>query len=390
MSVLLIEREENALRAAVLMQGKLYAYADSTLSPALREGQIYLGVVDRALKGASAVFVRLPGKEFGFLPLSSGEKALSSGSRVIVQVKRPPDGAKKAFLSRDIALAGTGVVVLPTGAGVHISSRVTDAEEREALRTLGERLSPTQGGLIIRSAARNADPSELQAEIDRLHGLWAETQKKAQGAAAPVLLQDGDDPIRRLLREEQGRLEYVLTNDPESLPKNLSCPVRVSEHPFLLHNVQAKLERSLRRTVQMKSGATLVIDPCEAMTVIDVNSAMAAGGKSIQDTAERINAEAAQEVARLLRLRGIGGIVIIDFIDMPTQAARDRITDLMKTALLEDPEKTTVHGFTALGLMEMTRRREHTPLTPLPDVPCPHCGGTGLSLDPLEEDALDA
>ena len=131
----------------------------------------------------------------------------------------------------------------------------------------------------------------------------------------------------------------------------------------------------------MKSGATLVIDPCEAMTVIDVNSALASGGQDIEKTAARVDKEATWEIARLLRLRQIGGMVLIDFIDSASESVRDMLINEMKTALSEDPVKTTVHDFTQLGIMEITRHRKDIPYEALPDIPCPCCGGTGISFD---------
>lgn len=139
----------------------------------------------------------------------------------------------------------------------------------------------------------------------------------------------------------------------------------------------------------MKSGASLVIDRCEAMTVIDVNSGKSSGGRDIAATAERVNHEAAREIARLLRLLGIGGIIVVDFIDMDSEEARQRLIEEMRQQLKNDPVKTEVYGITALGLMEITRRRAQTPLEYLRDTPCPHCGGTGI-LKTDEEDTADA
>ncbi|MBQ7455398.1 MAG: ribonuclease E/G [Clostridia bacterium] len=387
MSILLVEKGPQGLEAAVMHCGKLYAYAGPA-SPDLREGQVFLGVVDRAMPALSAVFIRLTGGQQGFLPVSKGQKAPPSGSRVIVQVRRPPNGQKKAMLTRDVALAGEFAVYLPCGHGAHVSSRVTDENEQKRLLDAARSLLPEDGGLILRSAALDHAVDEIRREAEALRREWLEIRARSNGPA-PVLLWEGDAPLSLLLREEAARLEYVLTNAPEALPGNIACPVKVCEHPFLLHNVPHRLERSLRRTVQMKSGATLVIDPCEAMTVIDVNSAAAIGGKNVEAAIEKINTEAAWEVARLLRLRGIGGMIVVDFIDMASAEARERLIATMREALGEDPVKTTVHGLTALGLMELTRRRAGTPLTPLDDALCPHCHGTGLQLT-TEEEISDA
>jgi len=390
MSILLLEKTEKGLRTAVMNRGRLYACQDIQAGGMLLENQVYSGIVERAAKGVHAVFVRLPGKDTGFLQLPAGKKLPASGERVIVQVKRPPTGEKKALLTQDIALAGTHVVFLPFGHGIRLSARIQDANIRASLKQAGEQLAFTEGGLILRSAAISSDADVLRGELSHFQALWQDITLRAKAAAVPGLLWGGADPVSQAIAEETGRLEYVLTNVPEALPANLSRPVRFSEHPFLLHNVEHKLELSLRRTVLLKSGAALVIDPCEAMTVIDVNSGMAAGGKDMAETAEKINLEAVWEIARLLRLRSVGGMILVDFIDMPSEDARARLLDAMRAALVEDPVKTTVHDITVLGLMEITRKRTREPAANIADLPCPHCGGTGAMLMNIEEDAADA
>lgn len=387
MSILVVQKDADGLRAAVMKDNRLYAYRGQQGGGGICEEQIYIGVVDRMQKGVNAAFVKLPGGEFGFLPYDKEKHPLRSGERVLVQVKRPPNNAKKAFLTTDIALAGQYLVYLPFGGGVSVSKRVETDEEKQMLRRMGRHLKPEKGGLVMRASALQADEAATD-ECAVLLERWRMISEKARMQTAPALLWDGDDVISSLLREENTRLEYVLTNAPEVLPSGIACPIKEADEPFLLHNVEHKLERSQRRTVRMKSGATLIMDRCEAMTVIDVNSAMAGGGKSVAETAEKINMEAVREIARLLRLLRIGGIIMVDFIDMATDEARERLIHAMREALKEDPVKTMVYGITQLGLMEITRRRGETPLEALRDIPCPHCAGTGV-LTESEED-LDA
>ena len=389
MSILLIEKAADGLRCALIHRDRLYAYQAETHVQNIREEQIFLGVVDRNVKGISGAFVRLPGKEYGFLPFAEGEKSLSSGSPVLVQVKRPATGVKKALLSRDIALPGTYAVYLPLAKGIRVSNRC-EAEEKKQLKTLAKSLAHGEDGLILRSAALHAAKDQVEKELAVLRNTWQTIQAAGQRRSEPCLLWSGESFLAQLLRDEEGRLEYVLTNDPAAVPADCTAEIRQCEHPFLLHSVEHRLERSLRRTVRMKSGATLVVDPCEAMTVSDVNSAMASGGKSIAETALRINREAAWEVARLLRLRSIGGMILVDFIDMESDADRESILNEMRAALAEDPVKSTVHDFTALGILEITRHRTREPLCPLPDLPCPHCSGTGALIQPDEEITDDA
>ena len=172
MSTLLLQKEEVGLRAAVMQDGRLYAYRAQQDAAAVREGQIYLSVVDRAIKGVGAVFVRLPGGEFGFLPTPSGQRAPASGDRLIVQVKRPPSNAKKAFMTRDIALDGAYLILLPCSDSLGVSSRIEDAALRRTLRETGRALKPHGMGIVMRAAATDADMDMLKAELDALMQRW--------------------------------------------------------------------------------------------------------------------------------------------------------------------------------------------------------------------------
>ena len=385
MSILVIEKNDAGIRAAVMKDNRLYAYRSSESGGGICEDQIYLSVVDRMAKGVNAAFVKLPRNDFGFLPYDKEKRALRSGERVLVQVKRPPNNAKKAFLTLDVSVGGKYLVLLPMGGGISVSRTIENEDDRKTLRQLGKKLKPTAFGLIIRSDALGVEEETITQERDELLARWQLISQKANTLPAPALLWDGEDIISQLLGEEEKQLEYVLTNAPELLPDTLTCPVRQADEPFLLHNVEHKLKRSQQRTFLMKSGATLVIDRCEAMTVIDVNSAMSCGGRNIADTAEKINTEAVREIARLLRLLRIGGMILIDFIDMATDEAKERLLSYMKELLQDDPIKTVVHDITPLGIMELTRRRADTPLAALPDIPCPHCAGTGVMPESEDE-----
>ena len=389
MSILLVQKEEHSVKAAVIIDNRLYAYHSRESAGAICEEQIYSAVVDRMVKGINAAFVKLPQGEFGFLPFDKQKTPLRSGERVLVQVKRPPNNAKKAFLTLDLAISGQYLILLPAGSGISVSKRIEDEESRKSLRLLGKKLKPSSFGIILRSESLGISEEVLTDERDALLARWQDISKKAALSSAPALIWDGEDAVSRLIREEKGRLDYALTNAPEFLPEDLGCPVRQTEDPFLLHNVEHKLKRSRQRTVLMKSGANLVIDRCEAMTVIDVNSAMSGGGRNIADTAEKINTEAAREIARLLRLLRIGGMIVIDFIDMADDAAKERLISYMNELLQCDPQKTVVYGITQLGLMEITRRRADTPIPELNDEICPACCGTGILFE-SEEETLDA
>ena len=204
---------------------------------------------------------------------------------------------------------------------------------------------------------------------------WVE---KAAAADAPAMIDSGLGPVEKMLRDTKCDVCEIVTNAPEAFA-NFTVPVRTAPHPMMLYNIQGKLEKSLRRKVWLDCGGNLVIDPCEALTVFDVNSAKDLGTKKgATDTLTRLNIEAAKEIARLLRLRRIGGIVLIDFVDMQTDAERAYVRDALEEALFDDPVKTVIHGFTALGLMEISRKKTSAQLAQINDTPCPHCRGTGI------------
>lgn len=385
MSILLIDKTENILQAAVINHNALYAYSSSLHSSSISEGQIYIGVVGRAIKSVSAVFVKIDDRNTGFLPFRPGQPIPASGTKVIVQVKRPPIGEKKALLSTEIAFPSEHLILLPLSTGIHISSRVQVPALREDLYRLGHQLKCKNCGVILRSSAVEKSIVILKNDLQVLQKKWERISSSAKQISAPALLWDGNDPVLKLLNEESGRLEKVITNAEEYINTEFTVPVQYCAQPFQLFNVEDRLNRSLRHSYRMKSGAVLVIDPCEAMTVIDVNSALAPGGQDIERTAARVDKEAVWEIARLLRLRRIGGMILIDFIDTSSESVREMLINEMKTALSEDPVKATVHDFTQLGIMEITRHKKDIPYEGLPDIPCPCCGGSGIYFNSDEE-----
>lgn len=384
MSILLAEKTSEGIRAAVVEDGKLLAWKAEKATTSIQEGQIYLGVADRVIKSINALFVKLTSNDYGFLPIESGKPVPSSGTRLLVQVKRPPNNAKKAFLTTDISFEGDTCIFLPFGNHVSVSKRVEETESRHTLKQLGNTIRKPGTGLIMRSSALVADIEIVKGQLEKLQRDFETIQSKSRTAHAPCLLRTGDNPLEALLHEEAAHLESILTNATEIIPET-SITIKTSEHPFLLYNVDAALTKAKKRTVLLKSGTTLVIDRCEAMTVIDVNSAMATKGRSITETAEKINLEACKEIARLLRLLSIGGMILVDFIDLPDNDARERLISYMRECLHRDPTKTVVIDITPLGIMEMTRSRSQTPMEQLEDDPCPLCGGSGIHFLTTEE-----
>ncbi len=374
MKQLYVEQKDGRICCAVTEMGALLSWQQEMT--AVWPEQIYLCKADRAMKGMEAIFVHLTKDQNGFLPYAECREKPLSGQSVLVQVKKPAIGDKLPFCSCDISIAGHYAILTPFSPRIAVSSRITDAEKAEALRELGKKRTPANMGLILRTESVQADEGTLQAEIGMLHQKWLRILKKAKEASAPCLIEEKEPLLHTVLRDEKGGFDKIITNIRE-FPYPASCPVQYAENPFALENIERKLEKSLARKVYLPCGGHLIIDRTEAMTVIDVNSGKFTGKKTgTESTFLSLNREAAKEIARLLRLRNIGGIILIDFVDMEQEESRQAVLDAMKEALRNDPVKCVLHGFTSLGLMEMTRKKTGPSLTCV--VPCPHCKGSGL------------
>jgi len=374
---ILLEHRDGRREIALMENGKLLFFSREK-DASIEAEQIYLGIVDRIVKGMEAAFVRLGKDHVGFLPFSECKARPRSGDKILLQVKRPPVGEKAAYLSCDISLAGRLAILTPFSQRFSVSKRIENEEERKKLLAIAKNLSPEQMGLVMRQESAGASEAEISNEIEALSQRWQHIWAASSSCTAPCLIQEREDALLRLLRDERGEMDQLITNAPDQLP-SLSLPVSFCENPFAIYNIASKLEKSFQRKVWLDCGGNLVIDPCEALTVFDVNSAKDLGTKKgASDTLTRLNIEAAKEIARLLRLRRIGGIVLIDFVDMQTDADRALVTDALEEALRDDPVKTVIHGFTALGLMEISRKKTSAQLTQINDTPCPHCRGTGI------------
>lgn len=375
MSVLLVAHKEGQRHLALMSEGRLVEYAREAAGEGPQAEAVYLGRVSRVMKALDAVFVRLSGDTEGFLPLPEGQK-LRPGDPLLVQVKKPPTGEKAAFLTADIALPGQYVLLMPLGAQHHVSKRVEGEEERQALLALAARLSPPRMALVMRESSLGAGEEEIGEEIAGLLSLWRQIEEGARAASAPALLHAAPDRLSQMLRDAKPAPRKVISDRPLAL-SDPAVPVELADAPFALHDVEGQLHQALRRRQLLRSGASLVIDPCEAMTVIDVNSAQSTRGREKEQAVLRINLEAADAIARLIRLRGISGIILIDFIDMAQQDSRDALLRHLEAALKEDPVKTVVYGFTRLNMVEMTRRRATSALEGEALGRCPHCQGRG-------------
>lgn len=355
---ILMEHREGKREIALLDEGRLLFF--SREKQVVQAEQIYLGVTDRMLKGMEAAFVRIGKDQAGFLPFSECPEKPRSGEKILVQVKKPPVGEKAPYLTRDLSLAGRYVILTPVRQDCGVSKKITDETERSRLLFLAHRIAPAGMGVVMRTEALDAPQDALAVEARLLAEKWRGIAARAENAAAPCLIEDREDALSRLIRDEHGEILEILSDQALSRPGG--PPVRICPNPFALYNVPGKLEKARQRKVWLDCGGFLVIDKTEALTVIDVNSGKFTGGKAgAEQTFLTLNTEAAGEIARLMRLNGMGGIVLVDFVDMQTEESREKVRAAMERALLDDPVKCVVHGFTRLGLLEMTRKKTEAP-----------------------------
>lgn len=368
-------------------------------------GNLYLGVVSRVLPGMQSAFVQVGLERAAFLHVADLwshrsndenkpiEKLLHEGDTLLVQVIKDPIGAKGARLSTQISIAGRFLVYLPQESHIGISQRIGDEAERAQLRERLQQLIPADqpGGFIIRTNAESANDSELLADLNYLRRLWTDISERSRGGGGPLLIHQDLDLSLRVLRDFASETtERILADSNEThqrmlkFARDYTLPFaeRVDhysgERPlFDLFGVEEEIERALARRVALKSGGYLIIDQTEALTTVDVNTGGFVGGRTFDDTIFKTNLEAAQVIARQLRLRNLGGIIIVDFIDMDNDTHRDAVLSEFKKALALDRTRMTVNGFSALGLVEMTRKRTRESLAHVLCEPCPTCDGRG-------------
>ncbi len=353
MSTLLVRHTDTHTEYAVMDGTSLVRYEKS--SPQAKEilsEQIFLAKAERFQPGNKALFVTLDGKHTGFLPYEECRSIPSSGSSLLVQVKKPPIGNKAAYVTQDISVAGKYAILLPYSKKISVSSRLPDPI-RQQMNLRAKQLHPEGMGLILRSEAAEAEEDEIISEISILQSRWNDLLEKASRLSAPARVNDRISTLDMILRDEKG-LTDVCSDREETLP----LPYVAMEDPFTIHKVYDKLRKRLERNIWLPCGGYITVDPCEALTVIDVNSGKFPGIKKDRNAGIRkLNLEAAREIAHLIRLRNLSGIIIIDFVDMDTDEDRETVAEAFSGFLKQDPVKTVIHGFTALGLMEMTRKR---------------------------------
>ncbi len=376
---------------ALVEDGKLCEYLRDE-SAASTEA-IYAGRVERIVPGMKAAFVDIGQEKNGFLPLEERSQTaavpkLQTGDTVLVQVKKEAQGSKGAFLTRDITLCGENVILMPMNRYVGVSSRIVDEAARKALVAQGKQIANGEYGLIMRNAALNASEEDIRVEVDALTAAWQDIRSAAPTAHVPSMVHKPRTQLDSLLDDYKYRgIDRIVTNDAV-LAKQLEsiAPVMLASDELMhIARLDHQRDKALQRHVWLDSGASLVIDPCEAMTVIDVNTAKFTGKRDLEQTILKTNLEACKEIARQVRLRNVAGIILIDMIDMENDEHRQQVLDALREAFAADRVKTVIHGFTSLGLIEMTRKKSRVHLRDEWTRPCAVCHGTGREMLNKEE-----
>ena len=316
---------------------------------------------------------------------------------IVCQVTKNPIGAKGARLTQEVSLPGRFVVLIPNSRTYGISKRLPD-DERKRLRSILDKVKPAEHGVIVRTAAENVVEEELRRDVERLLAQWAQIEELGRKRQAPALLYREPDMAVRVIREEFNKEYRGVVIDDAGLFEEVKGYVssisptladRVEHYDaaaeglplFERHHVHEQLHKALDRKVWLPSGGSLIIEHTEALTVIDVNTGKNVGTSNLEETVFHNNLEAADEIARQLRLRDIGGIIVIDFIDMEIRENRQKVVAAFREALARDKTRTQVFDISELGLVEMTRKRIGEGLLTAFADPCPMCEGRGVTID---------
>lgn len=413
---LLIHACHHETRAALVRQGMVQEVLIERAATRGLVGNIYLGRVNRVLPGMQSAFIDIGLERAAFLHIADLwqarqlgarqeqrdeqrlsaiqiEKTLFAGQPLLVQVIKDPLGTKGARLSTQISIAGRLLVFLPQSRHIGISTRIDQETDRQSLRHRLHALIPEEerGGFIVRTSAEQAEDEALSADITYLRQRWQEILRLSQQLPAGSLLYQELSLSERCLRDMVSESTASVRVDQSSELEHL-CRFATAYMPavvdkiklyrgdrpiFDLYGIETEIERALARRVDLKSGGYLMIDQTEALTTVDVNTGGYVGGKNFDDTVFKTNMEAAHAIARQLRLRNLGGIIVIDFIDMNLGQHRDAVLQELRKALTADRTRSSVLGFTGLGLVEMTRKRTRESLAHVLRETCPLCQGAG-------------
>ena len=405
-------------RMAIVEDGKLVEF---NIQMAVKEpitGNIYKGVVMKVERGLQAAFVNYGGKKDGFLPLrdvshqsltetngrEGSRPTLKAGQEILVQILREVSERKGALLTAYISLPGRYLVLLPNKESSGISRKIEDEGDRKRLKALVEQITTEEGlGFIVRTAGMNRTKQELARDYQHLSRLWKEIQKQAGETKAPALIyQESDFGVRSLRDYFTTDIEEILVDDVETFrqmrayckavaPRNVKMIKLDKEKTpiFDKYNLEDQIRVIYQDRVELKSGGYLIINPTEAMITIDVNSGRGSSKRNVEETAFKTNMEAAEEIARQLRLRDLGGLIVIDFIDMMDQKHNAEVEKAFKKAIELDRARIQLSHISKFGIMELSRQKKQSTIQEISYTPCPFCRGRGVRPS-LEYTALTA
>ncbi len=396
-------------RVAIVEEAVLEDFALEAANRQQTKGNIYKGVVVNIEPSLQAAFLNYGGERHGFLPLSEVhpdyyqervkgkarpriQQLLRKGQELIVQVLKEESPTKGAFLTTYISLPGRYLVLLAKQSHLGISRKIEKEDERQRLKDLAQKLGlPPEMGLIVRTVGAESKIRDVSKDLQALLKIWKEINEAAATQSAPCLLYRDLDLITRTVRDYfSADVKTILVDDKEVFQQIRSFLRLVAPHQvrvlklyqdrrpiFARYQVEDQIERIYSERVPLKSGGSIVINPTEALVSVDVNSGRALGGREVEETAYRTNLEAAEEVARQLRLRDLGGLVVIDFIDMKDKKHQKEVEQALRQHLKKDKARVTLGHLSKFGLMELSRQRVRPPAETTTYPLCPTCQGRG-------------
>lgn len=375
-------------------------------------GNIYYGTVTRVLPGMNAAFIEIGEGKNAYLQrrllagyvlsaeskIQKDKRSISSfvhqGERLLVQVVKDATGTKGPKVTGIIEIAGRNLIYMPQGRYVAVSKKITETNRNAFLRKLGNQLKEADEGLIFRTSSSHCTEEELSAELEQLRIRYKEILKQANSRKTPGMLVQ-KDTFAEMVEEAISKMEpgEVIVDDLTFKQKLEACePIRSGkvslkffqqkENVFSAFHVEHELEKALKRVVWLENGGYLIFDEAEALTIVDVNTGKFSGKTDLQDTVLKTNRQAAVEIARQIRLRDLGGMILIDFIDMNREQDQQIIIETMEKELLKDEKRTNIIGFTPLGILQLTRKKTRVSLSEALEEKCPACGGSGRVASP--------
>ncbi|RID83285.1 Rne/Rng family ribonuclease [Mesobacillus zeae] len=370
-------------------------------------GNIYLGIVEKVVPGMNAAFVNFGCEKSGYLHRDKlpsfvqehGSKAekqgrsisryVHQGERLLIQVEKDAAGSKGARLTAVIELKGRHLVYMPSGKYVAVSKKHGNPELRKNMLQIGESIKTETEGLIFRTSAVNHEQKEIEQDLQELRDLFSDIQRKSDALKKPGLVHGKDYFYEELTGEiDRHRNAEIVSDDPEMRKKLAGyksgqgteaniVSYSGAENIFSFYGAEHEIDKALKRVVWLENGAYLIFDAAEALTIIDVNTGKFTGKNNLEETVFAANKLAAEEIARQIRLRDLGGMILIDFIDMKDQESREEVARILESALAEDKRRTRIAGFTLLGVLQLTRKKTKLSITEALTEKCRVCSGAG-------------